>query len=392
MEGPVSERANELLAKLLGLPRDQPGRALGEGMAEVARSMGLPGQGVEPRLDEFGNISYEIGQGQPRLLFVSYQNSRPVGDVSLWTASPQGELRDEVFYGRGACDFAGSVTAALLAASSVAEKGGPGSLALVFTALGGDIAGKEQQDAVVPFIRSLSAAGGSASGGKADFALAAKPTGLRIANRQLGRARFVVRFRGQSVRGGSISGGPALESLFEFVALLRQRQTLRYEQRGAATTTIRAVRCCDIPDIEPSACELVVERALEFEEKEDAALKEMHNLFAVAAERSPLFEATLLAPDLSFPSTLVSETEAGVRKLAAACRDVLGHCYFERQVFSGPEGWLQESGVPVVAFGPGDPRMGRLPDEHVRLQDVDRAAEVLERFALAFLGRAAAAQ
>jgi acetylornithine deacetylase/succinyl-diaminopimelate desuccinylase-like protein len=370
----MSERAHELLARVMGLPRDQPGPALGQSLAEIIRSLRL-----EPHVDEFGNVSAEVGQGEPRLLFMSYPGSGPVGDLGLWTASPSGELKGEVFYGRGACHTAGSAAAALLAASSAAGKVETGSLSLAFTALGGSMFGKEQQDAVVPFVRSL----------KADFAVAAKPTSLRIANRQLGRARFVVRFRGQWLREGVVFGGPALESMFEFVALLRQRQASRGDQRGAGGVTIRAVRGCDIPDIEPSDCALVVERALEFEGEEDAARKETQNLFAVAAERNPLFEAELSAPDLAFPSTLISETEPVVRKFASACREVLGHCHFERQVFSGPEGWLRESGIPVVAFGPGDPATARLPDEHVSLQDIDKAAAILEKFAVAFLGRAA---
>jgi acetylornithine deacetylase/succinyl-diaminopimelate desuccinylase-like protein len=378
----MSERAHELLAKLVGLPRDEPGPALGQSLAEIIRSLGF-----EPRVDEFGNVSAEAGQGEParrpagepRLLFISYQGSGSVGDAALWTASPSGELKGEVFYGRGACHTAGSAAAALLAASSVAGKVEAGSLTLAFTGLGSNMFAKEQQDAVAPFVRSL----------KADFAVAAKPTALRIANRQLGRARFVVRFRGQSLRGGFVSGGPALESMFEFVALLRQRQASRGDQKGAGGVTVRAVRGCDTPDIEPSNCALVVERALEFEGEEDAARKETQNLFAVVAERNPLFEAELVAPYLAFPSTLVSETEPAVRKLASACREVLGHCYFERQVFSGPEGWLRESGIPVVAFGPGDPATARLPDEHVSLQDIDKAAAILEKFAIAFLSRAA---
>lgn len=49
--------------------------------------------------------------------------------------------------------------------------------------------------------------------------------------------------------------------------------------------------------------------------------------------------------------------------------------------------FLNEAGIPAVCFGPGSIEHAHAADEWVACDEVERCAEVLERFGRAFLGR-----
>ena len=86
------------------------------------------------RFGEIENIFARIGTGAPHFCFAGHTDVVPVGDAN-WSAPPfSGEVRNNVLYGRGACDMKGAIAAFVAAAArQLKASPGKGSISLLIT-------------------------------------------------------------------------------------------------------------------------------------------------------------------------------------------------------------------------------------------------------------------
>jgi succinyl-diaminopimelate desuccinylase len=86
------------------------------------------------RYGEIENIFARIGTEGPHICFAGHTDVVPPGDAN-WAAAPfSGEVRDNVLYGRGACDMKGGIAAFVAAAARHLADGAPkGSISLLIT-------------------------------------------------------------------------------------------------------------------------------------------------------------------------------------------------------------------------------------------------------------------
>ena len=86
------------------------------------------------RFGEVENIFARIGTGAPHFCFAGHTDVVPVGDAN-WSAPPfSGEVRNNVLYGRGACDMKGAIAAFVAAAARQLKTSlGKGSISLLIT-------------------------------------------------------------------------------------------------------------------------------------------------------------------------------------------------------------------------------------------------------------------
>ena len=86
------------------------------------------------RFGEVENIFARIGTGAPHFCFAGHTDVVPVGDAN-WSAPPfSGEVRNNVLYGRGACDMKGAIAAFVAAAArQLKTSPGKGSISLLIT-------------------------------------------------------------------------------------------------------------------------------------------------------------------------------------------------------------------------------------------------------------------
>ena len=86
------------------------------------------------RFGEVENIFARIGTGAPHFCFAGHTDVVPVGDAN-WSAPPfSGEVRNNVLYGRGACDMKGAIAAFVAAAARQLKiSPGKGSISLLIT-------------------------------------------------------------------------------------------------------------------------------------------------------------------------------------------------------------------------------------------------------------------
>jgi succinyl-diaminopimelate desuccinylase len=120
------------------------------------------------RFGEIENIFARIGTGAPHFCFAGHTDVVPVGEAN-WSAPPfSGEIRNDVLYGRGACDMKGAIAAFVAAASRQLETApGKGSISLLIT---GDEEGPAT-DGTVKVLEWM-----AAHGQIPDFCLVGEPT------------------------------------------------------------------------------------------------------------------------------------------------------------------------------------------------------------------------
>jgi succinyl-diaminopimelate desuccinylase len=86
------------------------------------------------RFGEIENVFARLGTGGPHLCFAGHTDVVPVGTAN-WRTNPfDGEVRDGVLYGRGACDMKGAIAAFVSGVAQHLLNGSPkGSISLLIT-------------------------------------------------------------------------------------------------------------------------------------------------------------------------------------------------------------------------------------------------------------------
>ena len=87
------------------------------------------------RYGNIENLFARIGTESPHICFAGHTDVVPEGATAAWTAGPfDGEIRDGILYGRGACDMKGAI-AAFTAATAAHLNGRPpkGSISFLIT-------------------------------------------------------------------------------------------------------------------------------------------------------------------------------------------------------------------------------------------------------------------
>jgi succinyl-diaminopimelate desuccinylase len=116
-------------------------------LADALRQLGFT---VTPlRYGEIDNLFARIGSGSPHICFAGHTDVVPVGAANWGSAPFGGEVRNDILYGRGACDMKGGIAAFVAAAAQHLSDGPPrGSISLLIT-------GDEEGPAVDGTVRVL---------------------------------------------------------------------------------------------------------------------------------------------------------------------------------------------------------------------------------------------
>ena len=135
-------------------------------LADALRRLGFT---VTPlRYGQIENLFARIGTGSPHICFAGHTDVVPVGNAN-WQSDPFGsEVRNDILYGRGACDMKGAIAAFVAAAAQLLADGPPrGSISLLIT-------GDEEGPAVDGTVRVLEWM--QANGQIPDFCVVGEPT------------------------------------------------------------------------------------------------------------------------------------------------------------------------------------------------------------------------
>lgn len=135
-----------------------------DALADALRGLGFTVERL--RFGAIENLFARRGDAGPHICFAGHTDVVPVGDRAAWRVDPfGGEVRQDMLYGRGACDMKGNIAAFVAACAALRDA--PGSISLLIT-------GDEEGVAIDGTVKVLEWM--AAHGQVPDFCLVGEPT------------------------------------------------------------------------------------------------------------------------------------------------------------------------------------------------------------------------
>lgn len=302
------------------------------------------------------------------VIWEAHQDTVPVDGMIV---DPFGAaLSDGKLYGRGACDVKAGIACMLAAFGRLVAEKPPGSAAvrLAFTV---------DEEHTFLGIQSL-----VESGLRADCAIVAEPTELNIVKAHKGVARWQLETAGIACHTSRPERGT--NAIYRMARIVRRIE--EYANRlqlsrtdsllGPPTMAVGMVHGGVSPNTVPDHCRIEIDRRLLPGETADGAVADLDGFLKSSPEID--FPYSVIPPRMACPALDPTGSEDLVRRLGLAIgkHEVVGVPY------GTDASTLAEAGVPSVVFGPGDIAQAHTKDEWVELAEVERAADILYRFAL----------
>lgn len=374
--------STRLLRDLVRLPSVNPmGRPLqGDDLYEhrvtayleaFFRSLGVPyvRQSVAPLRDNIVARCERPG-ARRTLVFEAHQDTVPTDHMTI---DPFAAVIDgSRLYGRGACDIKGGMAAMLTAFARVVREQPRGGCNLVMACCVDEEHTAQGADRLARDLR-------------ADMAVVAEPTSLRIVQAHKGVVRWYLTTTGRACHSSAPDKGinavyrmgRLLVAVEQFAAWLPT--TRRDPLLGTPTLSVGSIEGGTSVNTVPDRCRIQIDRRVLPGEDPAAAPGQ---LAAFLREQAGIeFPFAMDEPWTCKPGLDPTHSGELVERLGRAVDAVQG----SHEVIGVPYGTdapaLAEAGIPAVVFGPGDIARAHTCDEWVDLDEVARAADILFRLA-----------
>jgi acetylornithine deacetylase len=372
-----------LLTDLVRLPSVNPmGRALSSPdlyehrvtayLEDFFRGLGVPleRQAVAPQRDNI-LARFESPGARRTLVLEAHQDTVPTDNMTI---DPFGaHIENGRLYGRGACDIKGGMASMLAAFARLVREKPRGACNVV-------MACSVDEEHTFLGVQEI-----VKRGLKADMAVVAEPTNLRIVKAHKGVCRWLVTTAGRSCHSSTPELG--VNAVYRMAHVLAAIERYAAELRASRSDPLLGPPTLSVGRIEggtsvntiPDRCRIEVDRRLIPGEDADAAPGQLADFLKRAGidvpfECGPLWiNCPALGPELS--GDLVAALGRSIDAVTA-----------KHEVITVPYGTdastLALAGIPSVVFGPGDIARAHTCDEWVPLDEVERAAEALYRLAV----------
>jgi acetylornithine deacetylase len=323
------------------------------------------------------NLLARIGQATTphRLMFSGHLDV--VGIEGMVHPPFDGEERDGRLYARGACDMKGGVAAMCAAAWRAAREGLAGEIVVALTA------DEEYESAGTRAMLER--------GERADAAIVGEPTRLEIMPAHRGFVWIEVEVSGRAAHGSRWDVG--VDAIRHAGLLLAEVDRIDAEELSRHTHPLLGRASVHASTIAggigmstyPDRCVVRLERRTLPGEGGEAVVAEVERACATVHARRPSFAAEVRLLMMQGPSDVAVDAPI-VRELESA----MLACDEPVRV-AGMSAWtdaalLNAAGIPAICFGPGDISLAHAAEEYIPLDEIDRAASVLEVLARRWCG------
>lgn len=339
-------------------------------LEEFFRSLGVrcERQTIAPQRD---NIVARYDAGARRtIVFEVHQDIVPVDGMTIDPFG--GEVRDGKLYGRGACDVKGGMAAMLTAfARLVREK--PKGAANVILACTVD------EEHTFLGVQRL------AQGLKADAAIVAEPTQLKIVHAHKGVVRWTIATPGRSCHSSRPEQGVnAIYRMAKVLSALQRyaeqlRQSPADPRLGPPTLSVGRIEGGLSVNTVPDFCRIEIDRRLIPGEDPQTAQRQAWDSLLRQTDVDVPFTFSELW--LKCPALPPCPSPELIQRLGDAIQSVTGSYEQEAVPYGTDASTLALAGVPSLVFGPGDIAQAHTADEWIELTQVEQASEILFRFA-----------
>jgi acetylornithine deacetylase len=312
---------------------------------------------------------YESPEAKTTFLFEVHQDTVPVDGMTIDPFA--GEIRDGRLYGRGSCDVKGGMAAMLAAfARLVREK--PAGAANVILACTVD------EEHTFLGVQEL-----MKEGVRADFAVVAEPTQLQVVDAHKGVVRGKVRTEGRACHSSRPDQGVnavyrmgrVLPVIEEYADQLMSSPA--HPRLGPPTLSVGRIEGGVSVNTVPDGCVIEIDRRLLPGEDPAAAWREFRDHLSARSPVPVVVESVWMA----CPALGTRPAPEARERFARAIDAVEGKHEVLAVPFGTDASSVSEAGIPAVVFGPGDIAQAHTRDEWIELDQIDRAAEILYRFA-----------
>jgi putative selenium metabolism hydrolase len=340
----------------------------------------------ETRVDGLGNLLGRIGNGSRTLVIDGHIDVVDVGNPDLWEVDPfEGDLREGVIYGRGACDQKGGVAGAIYAVKILKEIGVPEDLTLWIscTVQEEDCDGLcwkyiIEEEKFIP-----------------DAVLLTEPTGLNIYRGQRGRMEIKVQTEGFSCHGSAPERG--VNAVYKMAPIIREIEELNTRLKddpflGRGTVTISEVKStspslCAVAD----SCTIHLDRRLTAGETIDTALEEIRNLpsFKKAQAKvwleeysTPSYTGKVFPMQKYYPTWALEENHPVLKTAVESYRKLFNkNPLVDKWTFStNGIATMGLHNIPTFGFGPGEEKYAHSPYEQIPVDHLAKAMAFYAEF------------
>ena len=320
-------------------------------------------------------------------LFEVHQDTVPVEAMIVDPFG--GEIRDGKLYGRGACDVKGSMAVMLSVFERLVKEKPKGAANLILACT---VDEEHTFLGVQELVKTV----------KADFAIVAEPTMLRIVDTHKGVVRWKVHTTGRACHSSRPERG--VNAVYRMAPIIAEIEWLNDSLTatadpflGKGSCTISAIRSTS-----PSLCAVAdsatihVDRRLTHGETWEGAVKQIEALESVRNAGATVSVLDYAVPSYTgltyptkkyYPTWLYPEDHPAVLAGVHAAESALG-----RKPVVGKWGFSTNGiatagmfGVPTIGFGPSDEIWAHSPDDQCPVNDLTLAARFYAAFPQAFV-------
>lgn len=314
---------------------------------------------------------FEPPNAKGTLLFEAHQDTVPVDAMTIDPFG--GVIENGRLYGRGACDVKGGMAAMLTAFARLVRDKPAGAARLIMACT---VDEEHTFLGVQRLVKYL----------KADAAVVAEPTMLKIVHAHKGVVRWHVTTPGRSCHSSRPERG--INAIYRMGKLLGAID--RYAERlrslpgdpllGPGTLSVGRIEGGLSVNTVPDFCRIEVDRRLIPGEDPLAAPRHFEDFLLRQTDVTTPF--TCDKPWLHCPALPDQQNSAIASRLGEAIKSVIGRCELEAVPYGTDASSITGVGIPAVVFGPGDISQAHTCDEWIDLTQLDQAADVLYRLAL----------
>ena len=334
----------------------------------------------EVRIDPMGNILGRIGDGPRVLALDAHVDTVDVGNPANWTVDPfQGDERDGVVYGRGACDMKGALASIVYGGRIIKELGLAGDCSIWVV---GSVQEEDCDGLCWQYILNEDRLAPEA-------VVIAEPTNLGVYRGHRGRMEIEVRTQGVSCHGSAPERG--VNAVYKMAPIVADIERLNERLLGEPFLGKGTITVSEIRSTSPSLCAVAdsaaihLDRRLAAGDTLESAVGEIEALPSVKAAGAEVVVLDYAVPSwrgLSYPTRkyyptwLLPEDHPLLVAGTSAYRQLFGEApEVGRWVFStNGVAVMGMHGIPCIGFGPGNEVFAHMATEQVPVEHLVKAA------------------